>query len=323
MKKNSLLLLFMLLVGTGLVIQAQVVNQDAEGKSTIVFPGGVIDIEPGKTALTFSFMNIPDFSKDKGFLWGITARAENKSGIGKLFESGKVVPGGFVSVTAGYSETLDPNKENACYGRWMVYARIGASAGKFNLYTQTDSTNLKDQLKEIYYNGLSFQFGMNLQLGGVLLLGLTTGIQEANNLGTLSKQEFILTTTQTSENQKLVKEEKITAYSGDFQEFDRFDIDADVVGFFKLGKSHVMTPYGYFRWRFPLGDEHTFPNLMNAGLGVNFFTNKGNHLGGLFLELPDITNELKKDRELLNRLTLGITFKISFSKSGLWTHWFK
>lgn len=447
--------MFILLVGIGFTIQAQVVSQDAEGKSTIVFPGGVIGIEPGKTALTFNFMNIQDISKNKGFLWGITARAENKSGIGKLFDSGKVAPGGLVLVTFAYYESSesyvdmaigeDPNETNlrtlkkqelnnlkkqkkkvqtekkqllaqiskekfskqfdeslmevsdvdkkalhglrkqywmdtdvlenklidlrnkstnpklqvavdniirkvkqllsqlknkekelveitkqlasikskGWYERWVLFTRIGGSAGKFKSYTPSESSALKDHFKDIDYSSLSFQIGMNMQLGGGLLLGFAAGFQEANNLANLSKQEFILNTTQTSENQKLVEEEKIIAYSGDFQEFDRLDIDSDIVSFVKVGKSHVMAPYGYFRWRIPLGAGHSFPNTMNVGIGANFFTDKGKHLGGLFLELPDITNELEEDRKLLNRLTLGITLRISFSKSNSWIPWFK
>ena len=430
--------MFIMLFGIGLIIQAQVVNQDAEGKSTIVFPGGVIGIEPGETALTFNFMNIQDVLKDKGFLWGITARAENKSGIGKLFESGKVVPGGSLLVTFAYygssesymdaarwealkekekkirtekeqlleqiskdkfsqqfnksltgipecdrkklcelreqywtdtdvleqklielkNQSANPklktavvsiieqvkqflslleNKEaelveitkqrtdeerEGWYERWVLFTRIGANAGKFKLYNPSDSSDLKDHFMDINYNGFSFQIGVNMQLGGGLLLGFAAAFQEANNLESMTKQEFTLNTTQTSENQKLVEEEKITAYSGDFQEFDRIDIDSDIVGFVKVGKS-VMTPYGYFRWRIPLGARNSISNTMNIGFGANFFTNKGKHLGGLFLELPDITNQLEDDRNLLNRLTIGITLKISFSKSNSWIPWFK
>jgi hypothetical protein len=162
-----------------------------------------------------------------------------------------------------------------------------------------------------------------MQVGGGMLLGFAAGFQKANNLETLKKKEFILNTTQNSENQKLVEEEKIIAYSGEFKKFDRLDIDSDIVGFVKVGETHVMSPYGYFRWRIPIGAGDSFAKTMNIGFGANFFTEKGKHLGGIFIELPDITNELKDDRKLLNRLTLGITVKISFAKSNSWIPWFK
>jgi hypothetical protein len=103
------------LIGTVLAIHGQVVNQDAEGKSTIVFPGGLIGIDLGETALSFNFMNIHDGTEDKGFLWGVTASAENKLGIGKLIESGKVVPGGSFLVTFGYHKAHESYMDMA---RW-------------------------------------------------------------------------------------------------------------------------------------------------------------------------------------------------------------
>ncbi len=455
MKKKNLLLILVLLFVTVLTIHGQVVNQDAEGKSTILFPGGTIGIEIGETALTFNFMNIQyntedakkgnDENSPKGFIWGVNARAENKTGIGKLFDSGKVVPGSSFLVTLGYlwenkkymdmarwensteqaiwenlkeeersiraekklqsiekynegkllsllknisktsdiailkrqiqqylpaedsdeklkafqekpddsklkeitdkiindvkslSKEIENNdikldgikkdriaiKKSFSYKRLALFTRIGINAGSFKSYTPSESSALKDQFKKIEYSSFSIQIGANLQLIKGMLLGFAAGFQKANNLESLKKREFTLNTTQSSENQKLVEEEKIIAYSGEFKKFDRIDIDSDIVGFVKVGETHVMTPYGYFRWRIPIGTGDSFANTMNVGIGGNFFTEKGKHLGGLFLELPDITNELKDNRKLLNRLTFGITVKISFAKSNSWIPWLK
>lgn len=336
--------------GTMLAIHGQVVNQDAEGKSTIVFPGGTIGIDIGETALSFNFMNIQYTTEDgtngnspKGFILGVNARTENKSGIGKLFESGKVVPGSSLLVTFGYLwenknyldmakwEKSDQSRKNdimspgnVSHSRYVIFTRIGASAGSFKSYTPLESSEIKDQFEKIEYSSLSIQIGANIQLGKGMLLGFAAGFQkDANNLETLKKKEFTLNTTQSSEDQKLVEEEKIIAYSGEFKKFDRLDIDSDIVGFVKVGKTHVMTPYGYFRWRIPIGAGDSFAKTMNIGLGANFFTEKGKHLGGIFIELPDLTNELKDDRKLLNRLTLGITVKITFAKSNSWIPWLK
>lgn len=452
MKKKNLFLIFIILLGvTSLTIQGQVVDQDAEGKGTILFPGGTACLDIGETALSINFMDVKYQNGSKGFIWGVNARTENKSGIGKLFESGKIVPGNMFLVTYGlhwspkpfrdmaYMAGLEKNEnkikaeieqsskemdsyikkskeiskslkkifqkeyivdelnklieehcwnmcleenlndwlaknknylqeiareselenvikeiikifkseevqslikkqednydelektrrlririnleKNTTYKRYVLFTRLGVNASSFKLYIPSECPDLKDQFKKIEHTNVSFQIGANMQLGGGLLFGLAAGFQKANNLGTLDKKEFCLNTTKVAGNQELVQEEKIIAYCGEFKKFDCFDIDADMVCFFRLGDLNVITPYGYLRWRIPTGVSHSMPNTANVGIGANLFTVKGKHLGGFFIELSDITNELKKESKFLNRLTLGIIIKVTFAKNNSW-----
>ncbi|UCH97528.1 MAG: hypothetical protein JSV88_11935 [Candidatus Aminicenantes bacterium] len=429
MNKTAPLILILVLV-TALNLHAQILNQDAEGKSTIIFPGGVIGLDLGKTSLSFDYNNFNTL-KPKGIVLGIRAQAKNNSGVAKLFDTGKLTPEGSLSATVGYFSSRDTFKniteirkvrkrenelkisrnnikkditqnkykeefeahieglsdgtkdkiralrndhydpaphiklktelnnfknanraagieeavdriiaaingrlaeltnieieynktkekriemeKNVTYQRWLGYVNFGFNASSFKLYSETDSSDLSDHFEDKYFNGGFVNFGFNLQMKGDWLLGISFGYEKTNNFNILSKskKEYTLEATQTSQEQKLTSEKKITAYSGNYEEYKRLSANGDVIYFVELGKNNLAFNLFYFRWKLP--QKSTYPNTLDIGIGGSFFSRTGKFLGGVYLEAPDVTNENKDHRELFNRLTFGIVVKFAFA----------
>lgn len=79
---------------------SQILNQDAEGESSIVWPGGEIGIDVGKELLKFNYYT--PFNNRKGWLFGIDAQGKNSTGTASLFDEGEFNPEASVSATIGW-----------------------------------------------------------------------------------------------------------------------------------------------------------------------------------------------------------------------------
>lgn len=88
-------------------LQAQVLNQDKEGYSTLVFPGGNISLDLANNLATFSYADFSSESKQindsirrLGF-WGLELQGKEKEGILSLFSGGKVAVSGIGNILLG------------------------------------------------------------------------------------------------------------------------------------------------------------------------------------------------------------------------------
>jgi len=78
---------------------AQIINQDASGKSSIVTPGTSINLNITQTQIQGTHYGL--FGKDKSGMYGIDLSANNSTGIGQLFDNGKFSPGGSIAGLIG------------------------------------------------------------------------------------------------------------------------------------------------------------------------------------------------------------------------------
>lgn len=98
---RSLLLLALL---ASVSMAGQGVTKTAEGESTIVMKGGSIGLDLTKTQLTFGLNNFQQtIGGNFEFLYGGSAKAENKEGIANLFSKGDFVPAASLDALAGFS----------------------------------------------------------------------------------------------------------------------------------------------------------------------------------------------------------------------------
>lgn len=84
----------------------QVINQDADGNSTIYMEGGNIGLDINKTeaAVTYNktFLGVrPNSDTGPNLMVGFAARSRNEVGLAGLFDNGKFVPGGSMSTKFG------------------------------------------------------------------------------------------------------------------------------------------------------------------------------------------------------------------------------
>ena len=209
---------------------------------------------------------------------------------------------------------IEKSKCDENYRRWLLYLDLGYNSNKFKLVNDSNSVGLDDKFEDETFKGGFFKLGANLQLGGSWLFGAAIGYEKANNISSLKKKTFILESSQVYENQKLTEEKEITAYSGDYEEFGQLSFNADSICIFKLSDDFSLAwDILYLRWKMPQGAD-TVNDMLNIGTSAYFFKREdGKFLGGLYVEVPDITGAKENGEVFLDKLKIGIVAKYSFS----------
>ena len=121
----------------------------------------------------------------------------------------------------------------------------------------------------------------------------------------------------------MIKEKKITAYSGKYGEVVVNRLNFDIIAAFKLDKeadNHILVN-PYIRGNFFSRDTSLQLNTFNIGTGFYLFKKTGKFMGGLYIELPDVNNEIEKKKPLedqniradFKRLTFGLVGRISIN----------
>lgn len=202
--------------------------------------------------------------------------------------------------------------------RITVFADFGLSARSFKYLNKIDTTNFSNSFENKYFNGITAEIGVNYQLGGRYLFGLSLGVQRVDNFELLTQKDFVLKTTFSNSSQELKSEKNITAYMGDYGTFYQYTINADVLRFVKLGESNVLLVNPYIRHNISSNPNY-IPNTTNVGISTFIFKDNGSFLGGLYVEAPDVFNNIEKSKTqpdlkpIYNRLTFGIIGKLIIS----------
>jgi hypothetical protein len=203
------------------------------------------------------------------------------------------------------------------YVRAALFINLGLSTNSFKYYDGTSTADLESRFHDTYHKGALANLGMNLQWGGRYIFGLSGGINRINNLDSLTKKDFALQTIEIVGSRELIEEKKITAYAGTYGTLIQYTLNADIVRFHKFGLREVLVSHLYVRHKIS-GNHNLVPTQTDVGLGAYFFKNSGTFLGGLYLEAPDIANNIEKQkpvpepRPFYNRLKFGIIAKFSF-----------
>lgn len=99
---------FIILCMLNCSVLCQTLNQDAEGNSTIISPGGNFSFDIGKTSASLSYNNRAiNIQKRSGILLGINIKGENKTGFTNLFSSGSLVPSASLTGIIGFFKNID------------------------------------------------------------------------------------------------------------------------------------------------------------------------------------------------------------------------
>lgn len=225
----------------------------------------------------------------------------------------------------GDLENLHNLYTKSSYQRFTIFGFGGITAINFKHFIGIDSANLSKSFDNIDDRGGNFGLGINYQWRN-LWFGLTYSYVSTNNFSVLKKKDYTLRTTSTVNSQALIEETKITGYSGKYGTLELNNLNFDLVIRLRLDKSFKSTLLinPYIRASIFSRDTNLLPGTTNVGSGFYFL--KGKFLGGLYVELPDIDNNLEKAkptdeqnlRPASKRLTFGIVTKISLASLFGW-----
>lgn len=218
--------------------------------------------------------------------------------------------------------TLEKNQSSKCFYQFMFFISGGINATEFKRFSGVDTVNLANSFADQSFRGGRFGVGLNAALWR-FTLGATYDYVETNNFALLTSKEYNLKTTNTVGSQTLTQEKKITAYSGDYAKIRINQFNLDLLynqRLDKKAKNHLLLN-AYLRVQTMSDNTKLYPNTMNCGIGAYFFQQTGKFLGGLYVELPDVNNNIEKNkpeadqnlRAPMERLTFGIVGKFTLS----------
>lgn len=204
--------------------------------------------------------------------------------------------------------------------RFTAFIFGGIDARNFSLYNGLNTASLAKSFTDELHKGGQFGVGINGQIGS-WWIGITYAYVDGDNFSNLTSKEYTLRTTDTSRNQALISEKKITGYSGKYAKVESNQLNIDLLKEFKLGDTSRLITNLYYRGSLFSRVPAYLKNISNIGLGVYFLSNKSKFLGGLYIELPDINNNIEKSksesersiRPPFKKLTFGVVTKFSIA----------
>ncbi|MDX1942134.1 MAG: hypothetical protein SFU99_16340 [Saprospiraceae bacterium] len=101
MKKITFIVILLSIHVKGL---GQILNQDANGKSSIIWQGTTVGLDLPEGLIKFSHYS--SSTDTTGIIWGIDAQGANKSGVAELFNKGKFTPNTIISGLIGQHKTI-------------------------------------------------------------------------------------------------------------------------------------------------------------------------------------------------------------------------
>ncbi len=204
--------------------------------------------------------------------------------------------------------------------RVTLFASLGINTTSFKYFEKLDTTNLRKSFADTTYIGPEIKLGVNYQLGGNWLLGLTIGRARGSTFDYLDKVEYTSRKTTAFGNQQLISEKSIVAYTPDkvtYQYVSQTTLDLDIVHFSGIADKGILALNGYFRGSW---SDNTLlvPNLSKLGIAGYFFKTDGILLGGLYLEMSDLNNNMAKFNgkpltKSYERLIFGVVGKIALA----------
>lgn len=204
--------------------------------------------------------------------------------------------------------------------RFTPFLFGGIDARSFTLFNGINATTLSESFTDTLQRGGTFGAGFNAQ-AGTFWLGVTYTYISGDNFGNLTGKEYQLRTSNSSGSQTLTSDKKLTAYSGNYGKVKRNQLHIDLIKEFALGDTARLIADVYLRSSIFSRDTAYLKNTSGLGLGVYFLGGKSKFIGGLYVELPDINNNLEKSRPVaeqhlrspFKRLSFGIVTKFSLS----------
>jgi len=286
----------------------QILNQDADGKSSIVVGGSTLNIDIKESLIKANYYYVPLAAR--GIAWGFDLQGKNSEGVAGLFEDGNFSPRAELSGIFGYKiSSANPSF------RLLFYLKGTLQSSQFKFDKGNTFTTIKSRFVDTIHVGGKLELGLSSRFGGHFLWGAILGNSRENNQSTLTKSVYKYSTTDPT-LPGLQQTKDITAYSGTYGKYSNRYLYSDLMYFCLLKDSiHYLCPAIYFRRN---SSDNESLNESNTVLGVslNFIrVESGKFLGGVYLQDSDLSN--KQNRSMGKRIQFGLIAKFTFDSIGL------
>lgn len=151
-----------------------------------------------------------------------------------------------IDATKAINEAFEEFMKIRSVKRFTPFIFGGIDASNFSMYTGLNTTSLTKSFIDTLSRGGQFGIGINGQIGS-WWLGVTYAYVDGDNFSNLSSKDYTLRTTETSNNQSLISEKKITGYSGKYSKVENNQLNIDLLKEFKLGDTSRLIANFYYR----------------------------------------------------------------------------
>lgn len=346
MKKIQFIILF---VVAGIVTNAQMLTEDASGKSTVITKPGNIGLDVSAAAIKVNFNNLNQLSYGKNgkAIWGLDARAAVNEGTSKLISGGYVTTGSTISGFIGYQKVIADSMEvvyqkylDALYEatspdfdaidqaervlieyrktthfqKLFFYLAPSLNANTFRRYDSTITGNLNNRYPKTKFRGGGIDLGINYTFAPKFLFGFSAGFETTNTIDSLEDRESIVRTTTTINNQTIIDDKKYTVKDGTYARYNRLNLKADFIYFALINEDYRLSWNTiYLRLFSPLNKKNIVKEVLNMGTSVNIYKSKGNLAGGIYIQYTDVANKVSDEPDSANHIDAGFIFTVSFS----------
>jgi hypothetical protein len=206
--------------------------------------------------------------------------------------------------------------------RFTAFVMGGIRARSFKRFIGLSTPDFSKSFQDTLYRGGNIGLGLNFQFREIWL-GISYGYNNTDNFSELSSKEYTLKTVDTAGSRSMVQEKKVTAYPGKYAGVEINELNIDLMFSIRLDKTDtarlLINPY--LRANLFSRDTAYLKNVTNIGVGAFFLGKKRKFMGGLYVELPDVSNNREKAkpaeeqniRPPFKRLSFGIITRFNIS----------
>jgi hypothetical protein len=280
-----------------------------------------------RDTLKFVFAKNMDIRSELDLLYVIKKGYDDKAEIARTFQlvidflakRKDVLSGMQKNLEENFAKIDSLNEEFSSYRKThkaksaIFYIRGGLSANTLTLYDSTSTGGLINRFDTAEFRGAFVDLGINYDVGKRWSFGFTGGYEKYNNIDSLESSSYSLRTSTTQGSQQLSAETKYTAYPGTYISYDRISFKTDAYYFGALNDQYrFVWNTIYSRIILPVNEER-IEGIIELGSGINFYKSRGKFVGGTYLQINDVTNNMQSENGFFKRLAFGLVAKFTFT----------
>lgn len=193
----------------------------------------------------------------------------------------------------------------------------GISAKSFKHFLGYDTSNVLKSFKNENFRGGFASIGINYQYRN-LLFGALAGYKADDNQSLLSEKVYNYEKVTTTGNQTITEKKEIKAFEGDYSKSSYISLNIDFIANLSLDHVTIEQPRNYMllnpylHSKFGSSNKDIIPNTTDIGIGLYAFNSKSKILGGFYIELPDVSNKIEKNKAVTDQNIRPALQKLSF-----------
>ena len=203
------------------------------------------------------------------------------------------------------------------FSKVSVFLFGGISAKSFKHFIGYDTTNVLKSFKNENFRGGFVSFGINYQYRN-LQFGVLAGYKVDDNQSLLSEKVYNYEKVTTTGNQTITEKKEIKAFAGDYSKASYVSLNIDFIANLSLDHVTIEQPRNYMllnpylHSKIGSSNKDLIPNTTDIGIGLYVFNSKSKILGGFYIELPDISNNIEKNKTITDQNIRPALQKLSF-----------